>query len=92
MKMRKHILYCIVFILLVNTSCEQYDDLYSEEYYKVLSIKTDNTIQELTLYSTGDDAEYSFTVLKGGTSPELSSAATISTMSEEDLKAFNEKN
>lgn len=92
MKMRKHILYCITFILLVNTSCEQYDDLYSEEYNKVLSIKTDNTIQELTLYSTGDDAEYSFTVLKGGTSPELSSAATISTMSEDELKAFNENN
>jgi len=78
--------------MLVNTSCEQYDDLYSEEYHKILSIKTDNTIQELTLYSTGENAEYSFTVLKGGTNPELSSEATISTMSEGDLKAYNEKN
>lgn len=78
--------------MLVNTSCEQYDDLYSEEYHKILSIKTDNTIQELTLYSTGENAEYSFTVLKGGINPELSSEATISTMSEGDLKAYNEKN
>lgn len=90
--MRKYIFYCIASIMLVNTSCEQYDDLYSEEYHKILSIKTDNTIQELTLYSTGENAEYSFTVLKGGINPELSSEATISTMSEGDLKAYNEKN
>lgn len=90
--MRKYIFYCIASIMLFNTSCEQYDDLYSEEYHKILSIKTDNAIQELTLYSTGENAEYSFTVLKGGTNPELSSAATISTMSEGDLKAYNEKN
>lgn len=82
----------MVFIMFATTSCDLYDDLYSEEYHKVLSIKTENTIQDLTLYSTGDDAEYSFTVMKGGTNPELSSSATINTMSEDDLKSYNETN
>lgn len=90
--MKKYIPFLISILLLINTSCMQYDDLYLEEYHKILSIKTDNPIQDVTLYSTGEDAQYSFTVLKGGTNPELPSEASLSVLTEQELEAYNKDN
>lgn len=73
--------------MLALTSCEKYDDLVPSEYHHILNIKQYG-MQRISLYTTGDDAVYKFTVMKGGSEAGNTASATVEVMSEEEYKAY----
>lgn len=88
--MNKKILYIACFALtLMGTSCENYDNLIPSEYDKILSLKESGE-QALTLYNTGEDGEYIFTIMKGGNDPHAISSVDISIMDEVELASYSE--
>ena len=56
---------CLMCGILTFSSCETYDDLVPSEYHHILNLKQYG-MQRLSLYTTGEDAVYKFTVMKGG--------------------------
>ena len=87
--MKKKFIYTItVGLLLIAYSCENYDGLVPAEFEKILSIK-DVGEHNLTLYNTGEDGEYTMTILKGGYASNISALAELSVMSEAELAAYS---
>ena len=44
---------CLCGMILMNTSCDNYDDTYPQEYEKILSLQTTGE-QAVDLYKTGE--------------------------------------
>lgn len=78
---------CLMGGMLALSSCEKYDDLVPSEYHNVLNIKH-HGLQKVTLYTTGDDPTWSFTVMKGGSEANYQSQATIEVMSEAEFDEY----
>ena len=53
---------CLCGMILMNTSCDNYDDTYPQEYEKILSLQTTGE-QAVDLYKTGEATNYSITVI-----------------------------
>ena len=49
---------CLCGMILMNTSCDNYDDTYPQEYEKILSLQTTGE-QAVDLYKTGEATNYS---------------------------------
>ncbi|EJX09662.1 protein containing Region of unknown function DUF1735 [gut metagenome] len=77
--------------MLAMTSCEKYDDLVPSEYHHILNIKQYG-MQRISLYTTGEDAVYKFTVMKGGSEPNSPATGLVEAMSEEEYKTYAEQN
>lgn len=73
--------------LLAFSGCETYEDLFPAEYHQVLTIKDAGTIP-VTLYTTGEDGKYTFTVMKGGSEPSSSATATVVSLSDAEFTDY----
>lgn len=78
---------CLCGMILMNTSCDNYDDTYPQEYEKILSLKTTGEI-DLKLYKTGEPTDYSITVIKSGSKPTLTASAYIGAMDAENFEKY----
>lgn len=78
---------CLCGMILANTSCDNYDDTYPQEYEKILSLQTTGE-QNIELFKTGDPTIYPITIIKAGSKPTLTAAAHISSMSDADFKTY----
>ena len=67
MTMNKKIIYTMLIssMLILLNSCLNYDDLIPASYDKILLLKEPG-VKDITLYSTGEDGNYEFIVLKAG--------------------------
>ncbi len=79
---------CLIGGALALSSCEKYDDLVPAEYHNVLNIKHYG-LQKITLYTTGEDPVWNFTVMKGGSEEGYKSSASINVMTEADYKEYS---
>ena len=66
---------------LMQTGCDNYDDLIPQEYNTILSLKEEGE-QEVVLYRTGSDTEFDVTAMKTGSVPTSEAHATLAAMSE----------
>lgn len=77
---------CLSFL----TACEseyEIQNLFPEKYRKILYVQQ-SAIQSMTLYKTGEDFTYTFSVFKGGSDVSLTAAAHISPMTAEEVNAL----
>ena len=78
-------------LILLNTSCENYDETkIPEKYHKVLVLQSAGE-QDLTLYRTGEDSDYPMCIIKAGSEDGLSAKATL-VIDQEWLEQYNEDN
>lgn len=82
---------CLMGGVLALSSCEKYDDLVPAQYHNVLNIR-DYGLQKVTLYTTGVDPVWNFTIMKGGSEAGYQSSASISVMPEAEFKDYKEIN
>lgn len=76
-------------LAMVFSSCEKrYDDLIPANYNTILLLQETGD-KEITLYNTGDDAPYQFTVLKSGNAPEATTQAEVRVMDATDLTLYS---
>lgn len=73
--------------MLALSSCETYDDLVPSEYHHILNLKQYG-MQRIPLFTTGEDAVYRFTVMKGGSEVGNTATASIEVMTEEEFKTY----
>ena len=78
---------CLCGMILMNTSCDNYDDTYPQEYEKILSLQTTGE-QALDLYKTGEATNYSITVIKSGSNPTLTASAHIGAMDAANFEQY----
>ncbi|ATA93603.1 alpha-sialidase [Capnocytophaga canimorsus] len=71
-------------------SCEKkYDDLIPPQYNTILLLKEEGE-RSVTLYSTGEDAEYDLTILKSGNAPDASAQVKLQVMSDTELEFYSQ--
>lgn len=87
--MIKKILPALISALLLFASCVDYDYLVPEEYDKILLLMETGE-KSVSLYTTGEDALYELTILKGGANPETSASASLEVMSAAELANYSE--
>lgn len=89
--MKKTILATFLVSSLVGfTSCETYDDLFPEYCHKVLNIKNGGE-RDITLYTTGEDGELTFSVMKTGSEANSSVTGLVASMAEDEYIAYADK-
>lgn len=88
---KKYLVSLLFGLLLVMSACEDVDksEIYQEEFHKILYLKTPGII-DMTLYKTGDDTEYDFSIVQAGAFPDLTADVQIGAMSEEELREYCE--
>lgn len=89
----KKILFTLALIglMLINTSCENYDAMkIPEKYHKVLVLQVFGE-QDITLYRTGEDTNHQLSIMKAGSEDGLEAEALLE-IDEEWLKQYNEEN
>lgn len=76
-------------VLAMQTGCTDVDEneIYQKEFHKIIMLKTDGVL-DLTIYNTGEDSNYEFSIMKSGTSPETTANAYLAPMSEEELQTY----
>lgn len=82
---------CLMCGMLALSSCETYDELVPSEYHHILNLKQYG-MQRLSLYTTGEDAVYKFTVMKGGSKVGNAATAKIEVMAEEEFNTYAKDN
>jgi hypothetical protein len=72
--------------LLAACSESEYDldNLVPEQYHKILYVNNSGK-QDLTLFNTDEDNKYTLLVVKGGSKPDLTAAADVRVLSQEEL-------
>lgn len=88
--MKKKYLSSMLFaLLLVVTACEDIDrnEIYQEEFHKILHLQTSGVI-DLTLYKTGENTDYSFSIVKAGAFPDLTADVKLESMTSEELEEY----
>ncbi len=86
---KKYLPSLLLGLLLVNTACEDIDrnEIYQEEFHKILYLKTSGVV-DITLYKTGEDTEYNFSVVKAGAFPELTADVYVEPMTAQELEEY----
>ena len=87
--MKKNILLSILagsLMGLVSCNKSDYDleTMIPEEFHKIVYLKTYGK-QELTLYATGQENKFDYSILKGGAMPELTASAELKVLTQEEL-------
>lgn len=72
---------CLGGLSMLQTSCDNYDDLIPEQYNCILSLQQYGE-HDVTLYRTGENTEFEITTLKTGNVPTSTAAATVTPMTE----------
>lgn len=74
--------------LVVLASCNKSDydlnTMIPEYFHKIVYLKTYGK-QELSLYATGQDNKFEYSILKGGAMPELTALADLKVLTQEEL-------
>lgn len=74
--------------LLILGACDEskydLDNLVPEQYHKILYVNNSGK-QSVTLYDTGEDYEYTFSVFKSGSEPSLTASADIRVLTQGEL-------
>src|SRR5690554_2762538 len=86
----KRIYIALFGLLMLAFSCETYEDIIPSEYDEIISLKIVGE-QDLTLYHTGEDGFYDFTILKGGNNPSATVEAELKVMSEMELNNYSKE-
>lgn len=84
---KKYLAMFMLGFLLTNTACTNYDDIYPEEFHKILYLKTSGVV-DMKLYKTGEDTNYSVSVLKGGAVPTETANVQFSPMNQNELDIY----
>lgn len=89
--MKKQLIYTIlsIFLILGLGGCDKYKDLIPSEYDSVIYLKQSGK-EELTLYKTGEDSKYEFSIVKGGAKPEKIANARIAVMDDATLQGYSD--
>lgn len=77
-------------LLLILNGCDNYDKLIPAQYQKVMYLN-ENGIKELTLYRTGQDTEYTLSVIKTGNNPAAIAQGQIELMQDDKLQIISEQ-
>lgn len=94
MEIMKKIVYSILlfgWLFCANSCCNfgyDYDNLFPEEYAKILSVKNSETVMQ-TMSSLDESSVCDMIILKGGARPSEVSDATIVTWSDEELNKYS---
>lgn len=75
---------CLLFLGSCNVSDYDIEKQIPEYYHKILYLQTTGK-QELTLYDTGENNTFSYTVIKTGSDPTLSAVADMKVLTQEEL-------
>ncbi len=75
---------CLLLISACNDSDYELEKLVPEKYHKILYINNSGK-QELTLFDTEEDTEYTLSAFKGGSEPNQLAGATIRVLSQTEL-------
>lgn len=89
--MKKIIGMSLLGLMLGATACEDNLTQYLDEYATAMYIRNSG-VQELTCYVTGEDTEYSLSVVKAGNDDKALSDAAISVMDAAQLAIYNSEN
>ena len=86
---KKYLASLLLGLAIVNTACKDIDtdEIYQKEFHKILYLKTSGVV-DMTLYKTGEDTEYSFSVIKAGAFPELTADVSLKPMTNEELEDY----
>lgn len=72
-------------------SCENFDNIVPAQYNKILSMQVSGE-QQLSLYATGENNNYTITVMKGGYDNKATATATVDVMTDEEYSNWLEAN
>lgn len=72
---------------LMQTGCDNYDDLIPQEYNTILSLKNSGE-QDVVLYRTGEDTELEVTAMKTGSEPGNEAHASMTAMSNDYFERY----
>lgn len=75
---------CLVLLAACNDEQYELENLVPQEYHKILYI-TKSGKQNLTLYETGEDNVYTFSVYKGGSDPSQEASAEIGVLTQQQV-------
>lgn len=84
---KKYLAAFILILLLINAGCTNYDNMYPEKFYKILYLKNSGVI-DMKLFKTGENTEYSVTVVKAGTDPTAIADAKFTPMDQKTLDIY----
>ena len=70
--------------LLSGCAEDDIQDMFPAEYHKILYI-LESGEQNVTLYNTGEPADYTFSVCKAGSDPSLGAEVSIETISQAEV-------
>lgn len=86
MKIRNTLLLAASLCLLAACDDSKYDleNLVPQQYHKILYVNNSGK-QQVTLYDTGEDYNYTFSVFKSGSDPSLTANADIHVLTQEEL-------
>ena len=77
---------CLMALFSCDNNESDYQDLFPEEYHKILYIKDSGSVElELSQLSSTPTYNYSFIVCKAGSNPTLEANAHIEVMSQKEL-------
>lgn len=77
---------CLFVLVACDESRYDLENLVPDEYHKILYVNNAGK-QELTLYDTEGDTEYTFSVVKSGSEPEQTADVDIRQLSQEEVDA-----
>lgn len=86
---KKQLAFLFFGLLLLNTACEEVnrEEIYNENFHKILYLKTTGVV-DMTLYKTGENADYKLSVIKGGSEPELTANVQLGSMTKAELDEY----
>ena len=76
-------------VVLANVACTDIDEdkYYQQEYHKILYLKTSGEI-DATLFQTGQNTDYSITIIKAGSDPSLAANVHFAPMTQTELDIY----
>lgn len=89
--MEKKYIFMSLAVALSLTSCETFDDVVPVQYNKILSMQVSGE-QQLSIYATGENNDYTITVMKGGYDNKATATAKVDIMTDEEYSNWLENN
>lgn len=89
--MKKKYIVMSLALALGFASCENFDNIVPAQYNKILSMQVSGE-QPLSLYATGENNDYTITVMKGGFDNKATASAKVDVMTDEEYANWLESN
>lgn len=75
---------CLMLLAACNDERYDLENLVPQEYHKILYINESGK-QDVTLYETGENNIYTFSIYKGGSDPSLEASATVDVLTQQQV-------